>query len=377
MHEKEPSSPPQAPITIAIQQGAIADYRVGFFRLLQQHYGKHRLRLYSGQEDFHPTIRTVSTIAEDVHALRNHFFFNRRFLWQGKRFIERFQSDVLVLNFNLRILSHYPMLILRWLLRKPTLLWGHVTGQSPLARYLGFLQLFFAKAFICYTHTQQKQYEKLHPWLKTQTFVAPNSCMGSSDCTPLERPLHELRDIVYVGRLVEYKKVHLLVEGFLLAQTSHLIPRNTRLVLIGTGPLENSLRALVASANATESVYFTGHISEISRLRERYSTAFCSVCPGALGLSVIQSFAFGVPLLVASDEPHGPEVEICHNLQFGAFFDSNSPKALSYTLKQAWEERKVNLDKRREIIEYTRLHHSFESMAKGFSEAVQFCLPSS
>ena len=63
---------------------------------------------------------------------------------------------------------------------------------------------------------------------------------------------HERR-LVYVGKLVQLKRVDLLIKAF-----GALRPPKTRLSLIGSGPLENELRALAAAQPNGEAIEWLG-----------------------------------------------------------------------------------------------------------------------
>ncbi len=370
-----PSQPTNNPSVISLQQNVIPDYRIGFLRTLKAILSE-KLLIHSGLIDFSPTTRTAAEAEPLIHSpqLTNRYFLNRRFLWQSGSFRKRLQADLLILNFNLRNLSNYPILLLRRLFRRPSLLWGHVSGLSPLTERFGFLQLFFAKGFICYTEAQQKKFRELHPKSSTQTFVAANSCIHELDCYALEVPHDKIRDIIYVGRLVKEKKPGLLLQAFLLAKEQKLIPREVRLIIVGRGPESEKLQSIAAGSAYSDCIHFRGHIANIDELREIYSTAYCSVNPGYIGLSVIQSFAFGVPVLAARDEPHSPEVEACHKMDFGCFFPSDSVSSLTQELSRFWQRKEQSLLERPRVLDYIRKHYTFETMADGFIQAIHYAL---
>jgi glycosyltransferase involved in cell wall biosynthesis len=361
--------------SLVLQMNVIPDYRIGFLRTLKQRLSAD-FQIYSGWIDYATTTQTApdAPSCTPFITLKNHFFFGRRFLWQSGHFLERLRADVLIANFNLRTVSNYPILLLRWLFRRPTLLWGHVTGLSPISMRFGFLQLFFAKGFICYTHTQQSLFQQYHPYLPTQTFVAANSCVHAADCYFNPQSEQEIRDVVFVGRLVKEKKPMLLLQAFIMARRQGLLPAQTRLVFVGRGPQADELRSAASTSEYSNEIHFTGHVADIHQLRSIYSTAFCSVNPGYIGLSVIQSFAFGVPVLAADKEPHSPEVEACQKIRFGEFFTTNSPDKLAICLGEYWQRRATTRQQRPAIIEYIRNHYTYETMTEGFIHAIQSVL---
>src|SRR5690606_37002245 len=116
----------------------------------------------------------------------------------------------------------------------------------------------------------------------------------------------EIHDIIYVGRLISDKKPQLLLEAYLQAKAQGLLPPHVRLVLVGSGPLEGALKQRAQTTPFYDSVVFPGHVSNINQLREFYSRAFCTINPGYIGLLLIQSYAFGVPVFSSRNEVHSP-----------------------------------------------------------------------
>lgn len=358
---------------VVLLQNVIADYRVGFLDILRAK-SSHKISILCGEDDFSVATKTFPSVWAWACPVRNRFLLGRRFLWQSGEFGKLIHCDLLILNFNLRILNHYPVLLLRWLRRKPTLLWGHVEGRTALTKYLGITQLIFARAFICYTEAQAQVFRKRYPFIKT--FVASNSCLAMEDCRSAQTADDCAVDIVYVGRMVKDKKPDLLLRSFLRAKAERKLPDEARLVFVGSGPMWASLQETAKQSEYAGTVVFTGHISALDRLREVYKTAFCCVNPGYVGLTVIQSFAFGVPVLVADREPHSPEIEACHKLEFGSFFQADSVEGLVDKLEETWEKRHEYGQRSEKVVEYIRNHYTFETMADGFIKAMDYAVGS-
>lgn len=356
---------------IVIQQSVLLDYRLGFYQAVKEQLSAE-IEVCAGESDFLATTKSVKqAIPEIIYTrLNNRFLFKRRFLWQSGLFSKAIRADLFVGNFNLRFLSNFPILFLRWLLRKPSLLWGHVSGLGQASIKFGFLQLFFVRGFICYTESQAEDFKRLHPRLKLPLFVAFNSCVHQEDCYGIEQPIEAIQDIVFVGRLIPTKKGALLLNAFLQAKADGRLPSPVRLIFVGEGPEAESLKATASHSKYAKDILFLGHVTEVSKLRKLYSTAFCSVIPGYIGLSVIQSFAYGVPVLSGREEPHSPEVEACHRVHSGGFFESDSAEDLASMLEEQWKQRDVMLKDRDRVIKFIRNHYTYQAMAAGFIEAV-------
>ena len=96
-----------------------------------------------------------------------------------------------------------------------------------------------------------------------------------------------------------------------------------------------------------------------------------SVSPGAVGLSIVQSTAFGVPMIVARDEPHGPEIEAAREGENSVLVESDSPAALAGALREMAAQRDRWSARRGEIAADCAARYSAEAMAERMLEAIR------
>lgn len=354
--------------TVALQQAIIPDYRMGLFRLLREHWSDE-FQIYAGDFDFGGTPASTKEAWQCFKHVKNHYLLGSRFLWQRGCFRKLLSADVAILNANLRIVSNTALLLLRKILGRRTILWGHSQGQNGVAEATRGLYLRFCGGFIAYTESQAEMLRQRYPRLKV--WVAANSCVSAADCVPVEAMLDEVDSIIYVGRLVEKKKVRLLLEGYIRAQQDSLLAEYIRLVFVGDGAERQHLEARAEEAGVADKVHFAGHVSDITELRDYYRRAICSVSPGYVGLSATQSFSFGVPMLIARDEFHSPEIEACKEGFNAEFFESNDPQSLADHLQRMTAQTETSLSKRKKVSAWTASHYSFEVMQDAFVEAVK------
>ncbi|MDH3022471.1 glycosyltransferase [Gordonia alkanivorans] len=201
-------------------------------------------------------------------------------------------------------------------------------------------------------------------------WVAANGLYPISWIDPLGHDREtERTNFVYVGRLVEEKKPLLLVEGF-ARFVREFSDSRTRLVIVGDGPEMAGLRERVSALGIDERVEFRGHVSDFSELKEIYSTALASVSPGYVGLSLTQTLGFGVPMIVADDEPHAPEVELL-TAETGVYFNANDPESLAGTMRAMVEDSQLWASRRKDLIGLVQRTYSADAMAEGFVEAIR------
>lgn len=353
---------------ISIQQLIIPDYRMGHFLLLRKEWGSD-FQIFAGDADFGGSPVSVPDAWKYFQRVQNWYFFDGRFVWQKGCFRKLVSSDVVILNGNMRILSNNLLLLVRKLFRRKTILWGHIEGQNTFASFFRGLYFRFCDGFIAYTESQAHQVRLRYPWLKV--WVAPNSCVAASDCREIRKSSSFADTILYVGRLVPGKKVKLLLQAFIFAKKNGLITNEIKLIFVGDGTEQASLVAMSDEAGVSFSVSFAGHISDVDQLRDFYSRAICAVSPGYVGLSATQSFSFGVPMLVANDEFHSPEIEACREGFNSRFFASDDFEALASELQRVCSSRSGLFASGKKIAQWTRNNYSFEAMRDAFAQAVK------
>jgi len=353
---------------ISIQQSIIPDYRMGLFLLLRKQWGDD-FQIYAGDEGFGGSPQSTKEAWRHFQRVENKYFLRGNLLWQKGCFRSLVSADVAILNANMRVVSNTLVLLLRKILRRKTILWGHAEGKNWFASRLRGLYLRLCNGFIAYTQSQAQMIQLLSP--ERPVWVAANSCVRWEDCMPCALSRENADQFIYVGRLVREKKVGLLLESFLEARARALIPRQARLVFVGDGEERSVLEARVQECDAGGVVEFAGHISDTERLRASYRDAICSVSPGYVGLSATQSFSFGIPMLIASDEFHSPEIEACREGFNARFFASDDVKALAEELGLVYSQKNGLFASGKEIADWTQQNYSFEAMNDAFVRAVE------
>lgn len=294
----------QAP-EVAILQTTLPDYRREFVAELDRRLAGG-LVVLAGDDFFDPSVRTRAADGRVHVRVRNHYFLGRRLLWQAGCWRTVLDARVAVIEANPRILSSWLMLALRRALGRRTLLWGHVWSRSRrngIGRRLRHLMRALGSGLIAYTETEAGLLRAEHAQPVT---AAPNALYRHDEMGAGARQPGADGQFICVGRLVAEKKPAVLLEAF-IACASDLGERT--LAFVGDGPLRGDLESRAAAAGVGDRVVFTGHLADPAALRGLYHGAVASVSPGATGLSMIQSLAFGVPMIYSRDERHGPEIE--------------------------------------------------------------------
>jgi glycosyltransferase involved in cell wall biosynthesis len=371
-NESKLTSPDRGVGELVLLQTAVGDYRQAFLDELLDRLGT-RFLLIAGSEYFPPAYFTRVSLPGQLLLIKNHFLVAGKLLWQAGHLRAAVGAERLVAEGNPRILSTWLVLIVRRLLKKRTILWMHAwprSGRGSKTNLLRGLMRRSADALLLYTHSQAAEIVRSKG--SRSVFVAPNSLYKRRDMAFCETS--ERRNFVYVGRLIREKKARLLLEAF--ERASRNLPTDSRLIFVGDGPERASLEATRLTCASKDRVEFTGHVSDRNELLKLYGSAVASVSPGYVGLSVTQSFSYGVPMIIAKDEPHSPEIEAAVERENCAFFASDDVDGLAMVMEQFFRERRSWHAKGRAIVHLCQERYSVETMAKGFIDSLEISMSS-
>jgi L-malate glycosyltransferase len=146
---------------------------------------------------------------------------------------------------------------------------------------------------------------ELKPGAPPARVVSNGISLSQIQATPA---VTESSDVVFAGRLIEDKQVHLLLEA--VALLSDRLP-DLCACIVGDGPQRGELEALAARIGIADRVRFTGMVGEatlIGHLKASRVLAFPSVREG-FGMTVLEAQACGaVPVVV--DSPHSAAADL-------------------------------------------------------------------
>lgn len=353
--------------SIAVVQPVVPDYRVPVFRALRDRYGP-AFAVYAAASSSGGTIRMDDRAGDFVRPLANREIFGGWLTWQRGYERELLEASVLIAPGNLRFVSVPWLIARRKMMGRPTLLWGHYDGSQSWATPLRNAMFRLPEGYIAYTHTDGAKIRALrgddHVW------VASNSCVWKAECGSACRTGKVPKDVILVGRLVAEKKPALLLEAFARAVVRGAVPEASRFVIVGDGPLRSTLEARAMELGLAGRAVFAGHVSDYDRLREFYAGALVAASPGYIGLSAIQSFAAGVPMIVSRTEKHSPEIEACEEGFNTVFFETDSVDSLASHLETVYADA-VEWTRRRPLIaDRIAAKYTYEGMIAAFEAAI-------
>ncbi len=265
---------------------------------------------------------------------------------------------------NPRIMSTWLLFLTRRLLRRRSIFWGHVHGRgkrNKLIKVLRKSQLALSNGMVTYTERQTK--DLIAAGFTSPVWNSNNSCVHEADCIPVNGKQNR---IVYVGRLVNTKKVAILIKGF--HQAFHDKP-NMELHIAGEGPEESKLKTLIEKLGASPQIIMHGRVTAPKKLQQIYKDALAAASPGYVGLSCIQAMAHGIPMLISRDEPHSPEIEACIENVNTIFFDTNNTDSLAKALQKIKKNKSLWKERSPKIASFIRSKYTMENMADTLQKA--------
>ncbi|MBS0188713.1 MAG: glycosyltransferase family 4 protein, partial [Planctomycetes bacterium] len=176
--------------------------------------------------------------------------------------------------------------------------------------------------------------------------------------------------LLFVSRLSPENRTDLLLKaGGMLARQY----KDLRIVIIGGGAEEASLRECAAKEGVAERTTFTGAIYEEAELAPWFASADLFVYPRNIGLSLLHAMGYGLPVVTTDFEPSwAPEVEALQPWINGMTYDDGSADALAHIVGALLSDRD-RLDKMKaNALRTATGEYSLKKMVDGLETAIRY-----
>lgn len=216
------------------------------------------------------------------------------------------------------LIAEADITILNWLLvRKSRIIfWGFWRTNSSIANLFRLWLMSRAKANMFYA--------KSHLDWAVSKGISESRCVHVNNTIVVE-PILRNRD-TFPGLNDQFSRLNLIFIGTLnkrkgldkvILVLANVEFSNWHFNILGDGPEQDSLKALVMSLKLSDKVSFVGRVNEIERQREYFKNSHFSISYHQAGLSVLTSLAYGVPVIVHEDAISGGEIENVINYRNG------------------------------------------------------------
>lgn len=224
----------------------------------------------------------------------------------------------ILINYH-KIETWIQMAVLKFKGQKVALFCDSTTNDQPQHVIKGILKriIFSAADGVFAYGTRTKEYVMSYG-VKQENIFHPCQTAALPDDYNTEKALqeriiqintNESPRFLYVGRLSLEKGVDVLLHSFVKVRKKH---ETAKLIIVGSGPQEKSLKEISQNLGIEDTVTFTGSKSN-KALFEEYSRATCFILPSRSepwGLVVNESLAYGCPVVVSETCGCVPELVV-------------------------------------------------------------------
>lgn len=330
-------------LRVVIFQRALPAYRVPIFQILAK-------RLRGGLHVVHGTASSLGAAASvdgfscSTTRYTENAFFGLSSLAAHTNEVLKGRFDVAVLAWEARCVT-LPVAMIRCAYAGiPIVLWGQGFSKTSTAHLGPILRSAIAMpatALVVYDETTAENLARLGK----PVFVANNTIDVPSQSRAWARERRSLRlsnklfastedalSILVCTRLQARNRLDLLADAIKIYTTRQ---GRVRLTLVGQDLLPTGIDSLKHRFGTAE-VEVLGPIFDERELARLYAETDVAIVPDAVGLSILQAFAYGVPFVTASGAgPHGPEYLALQHGSNGLTYIRNDPASLFEALKTA------------------------------------------
>lgn len=371
---------------VAILTNVLPSYRRGFYD-----------RLFARQD----LVATVycqpaipGTNVEPIHdrypdrikLVRSVGWKGEALVWQFTPWRELLRYDVVVVDGNPRVVSHAVTATLLRLLGHTVVLW--TMGHSYRAnRFTEGIRLCWTRMFdrlLVYTDAEVRHLRA--KGFAGQHIIAMNNGLNQDEIDAAIADWGE-------SRLGEWRRAQQLSGRTILLSCARLDPKNrfeqviaalpaildrapdAVWCVIGGGADEHRLAACAREAGLSDRVRFVGELYDEGQLAPWFLSAAVFVHPGAIGLSLLHAFGYGVPVVTHGEAAHhGPEFAAFEEGRSGRSYPENDAQGLAAAVLALLHDQPGRLEIQRHVQDVARTQFNTAVMVERFVAVVRAAL---
>lgn len=278
--------------TIIIQK-YIPHYRYIFFKLLSESVD---LTVVHSDPEFNK--RDVDFKVKFIPIKKIYFL---EIQYGLLKFISKEKPNYLVVMMDLHFLHVFILGIVNFLKLK-IIWWGPWITDFNLANRI---RLFFMKKYPSILYSENHKIDFINRNINPKKLFVSNNTIGVSKRVKSFNQ-NKKNNILFIGSLNERKGLIEMLEIF--NNNIHLIPNEVVFVIIGNGIMKNEIKSFIKNNSDLKSrIILKGKITNSDLLNKHFSRSLISISINQAGLSVLHSFANGVPFLTLENSISGGE----------------------------------------------------------------------
>lgn len=342
---------------VSVVQPRLPYYRVPFFNRLAEPGHLQLTVLHTGAADYPREVEFKEIRVRQLEVGGLNYQCRLRKLV--------YDAAVVVLPLNVRGINNVLLTLGRQSYR--VIYWGQGLGRSTWANHVRHWMVQRASAAVFYSEEGKNMFEALGVPSR-KLFVAPNTLYVPNASF---EPNIKRHTFLFIGRLQRRKRIDELLRAF--AEVKEDLPRHVTVEIVGTGAIRKDLERLARHLGIRNSVTFWGRIVDHKQLKAICQRALAYVSPGAVGLGLLHSFAYGVPVVTRRNGDHGPEVNNLTDGINGRFYEGTVSQ-LGVILKEITENPTISRRLGESAFIHFKRERSLDKMVAGFREALDYTL---
>lgn len=347
---------------VLLHQDEILHYRVAIYNYLSEFLRRsgYQFSVISGGVDKH-----------NPHPIEFSYLQTQLTTFSLISALKLEKPDAVIFFVNLKNLYLFPLILWCRLKGIKVIYWGHAIDQGDkqarLKNLLYRLEHRLADALILYG-PQLRKY--VAPRWHSKSFIANNTLNLSGISIPVvdrseirkKYGISTSKNIVIVGRLQKRKGFDLLFDALKLIDDP-----DVGLVIVG------SKHDSDIDFSSHPNVYLLGPLfgDELAQLMVSMDV-YC--LPKSVGLSIVDAFYFGLPMITTADSAHGPEIMYLKDGINGFMVAENDVSELADRLRLLLHDdalrQRMSAAARQEI----QQNGSMDRMCEGFRQAIAHCI---
>lgn len=370
---------------VLIIQAVIKQYRVPFYDVLARILADQDVSLkvlYSDPNEVEARKGDNSELGPAIGTkVSGYWFASGRLLWQPV-FRDVWKSDLIIVECANKHLINPVLLLLSKMRVTKTAFWGHGRNRQgdsgAFTERLKRLMVKFPEWWFAYTEGTgeyvaaagfpRDRITNVQNSIDTSAFRDALSSVTGGQITDVRRSWGISQNAfvgLFCGSLYPHKKLEFLIEAAQIVKSQ--LP-DFHLLIVGTGPQRD---VLDAASRQHDWIHPLG-----ARFDHEKATLFkCAdvfLMPGLVGLSILDSFTAGLPLLTTDIPIHSPEIEYLKQ-NFNGAITPFEPKAYAQAIVQLANDP-PRLARLRDGARRSASLYGIEAMAASFAEGVLRCL---
>ena len=365
---------------IAFIVNVIPSYRGGFYKKIISNKN-YDVKIFA-QKDLPTPIKTIhKKFKKNSEILKYFSIGNEKIVFTSLPFLKLLNNfDIFIVEGNPRYVTHFLFATFLRLLKKKVILWTMAHSHNN-NKFREVIRLWWTKFFkFLFVYTDSEKYFLKKKGFINHTIFSMNNGIDQDEIDKIKKQINKKKIdnfkkrygcktiFLSCARLIAKNKFHLAIEAFARIKDKN---DNFIWIIIGDGKEKEELKKLVKKNKLEKNVEFKGAIYNEKKLSLYFIAADCLIHPASIGLSIIHSFGYGLPVITHSNKAfHNPEISAFKNNSTGLSFKMNNVKSLMRCIQKFLKNKNLKFNFTKNCYDIVRNKYNSNMMAHNFFKLI-------